>query len=110
MDFDYPKLISNLNNEECLRFYEILPHNLTVSVRAIWSDDNLFDAHKVESMKWLNEIMHGIVQKSAALRLGHTGFSEEASWDTINHWVRQGPMISDHVGWAIKNSYESCRR
>ena len=110
MNFDYPQLIGNLSDEERLRFYEILAHNLTVSVRAIWSDDELSDAQKVECMKWLNEIMHGIVQKSAALRLGRNGFSEEASWGTIKHWVSQGPMLGGHVGWAIKTSFESCRR
>jgi hypothetical protein len=110
MDFDYTKLVGNLSNEERLHFYEILAHNLTVSVRAVWSDANLSDADKVECMKWLNEIMHGIIQKSAALRSGRNGFSEEATWGAIKHWVSQNPMLSGHVGWAIKTSYESCRR
>ena len=110
MDFDYPQLTGNLSDEVRLRFYEILAHNLTVSVRAIWSDDTLSDAQKIECMKWLNEIMHGVVQKSAALRLGRDGFSEEATWGTIKHRVSQSPMLRGHVGWAIKTSYESCRR
>jgi len=110
MSFDYPQLIGKLSDEERLRFYEILAHNLTVSVRGIWSEDNLSDAQKVECMKWLNEIMHGVVQKSAALRLGRNGFSEEDSWETIKHWVSLNPMLDEHVGRAIKASYESCRR
>jgi len=110
MKFDYPNLIGDLSDEKLLRFYEILAHNLTVSVRAIWSDDNLSDTEKVEGMKWLNEIMHGVTQKAAALRLGRNDLSEESSWEAITHWVRQNPMISGHVGWAIKSSYESCRR
>jgi hypothetical protein len=110
MGFDYPQLIGSLNTEERLRFYEILAHNLTVSVRAIWSDEDLSDAQKVEGMKWVNEIMHRIVQKSAALRLSRNDFSEEATWGTITHWVSQSALISGHVGWAIKASYDSCRR
>ena len=110
MDFDYPHLIGNLSDEERLRFYEILAHNLTVSIRAIWSEDNLSEAQKVEGMKWLNEIMHRVVQKSAALRMGRNSFSEEASWGSIQHWVSLSPMLSRHVVWAVKASYESCRR
>ena len=110
MNFDYPQLIGNLSDEERLRFYEILAHNLTVSVRAIWSDDELSDAQKVEYLKWVNEIMHGVVQKCAALRLGRNRFSEEDSWETIKHWVSLNPGIGGHVWWAVKASYESCRR
>ena len=57
MDFDYVKLIEELSEEERLRFYEYLAHNLTVSVRAFWSDDGLTDTEKGTNLKWLNEIM-----------------------------------------------------
>jgi hypothetical protein len=110
MDFDYPQLIGNLNDEERLRFYEILAHNLTVSVRSIWSKDDLSDAQKVEGMKWLNEIMHGVTQKSAAMRAGRHSYTEEESWGSIKHWVSLSPMLAGHVLWAVKTSYESCRR
>jgi hypothetical protein len=110
MDFDYPQLIGNLNDEQRLRFYENLAHNLTVSVRGIWSEDNLSDTQKVECMKWLNEIMHGVTQKSAALRLGRHSYSEEESWGSIKHWVALSPTLTGHVLWAVKTSYESCRR
>lgn len=110
MDFDYPQLVGSLSEEERLRFYEILAHNLTVSLRAVWSDEELSDAQKVECMKWLNEVMHGVVQKSAAIRLDWNNFSEEASWETIKHWVSQNPMLGRHVEWAVKKGYQSCRR
>jgi hypothetical protein len=110
MDFDYPQLIGNLHHEERLRFYEILANNLTVSIRGIWSEDNLSDARKVEGMKWLNEIMHGVVQKSAALRAGRHSYSEEESWESIKHCVSLSPMLAGRVLWAVKASYESCRR
>ena len=110
MNFDYQQLIGSLSDKERIRFYEDLAHNLTISVRAIWSDDNLSDAQKVECMKLLNEIMHGVVQKSAALRLGRDGLSEEDSWETIKHWVSQSPLLDGHVMWAVKKSYEGCRR
>jgi hypothetical protein len=110
MTFDYPQLVGNLSDEERISFYEILANNLTVSVRGIWSDDNLSDAQKVKCMKWLNEIMHGVVQKSAALRSGGHIYSEEESWESINHWVSLSPTIEKPVEWAIKASYERCFR
>ena len=56
MKFDFPTLIGALSEEERIRFYEILAHNLTVSVRAIWSDEQLTDGERVERMKWINEM------------------------------------------------------
>lgn len=50
-----------------IRFYEISAHNLTISIRATWSDEELSDSQKVERMKWINEIMQRVVLKSAAL-------------------------------------------
>jgi len=38
MDFDYVKLIGELSDEERLKFYEYLAHNLTVSVVELYSD------------------------------------------------------------------------
>ena len=69
MDFDFPNLIGGLNDEQRMRFYENLAHNLTVSVRGVWSDEHLTDSKKVECLKWLNEIMHRVVMKAALLRV-----------------------------------------
>jgi hypothetical protein len=108
MTFDYPELVGNLSEEERIRFYELFANNLTVNVRGIWSDDNLSDTQKVESMRWLNEIMAAVVQKSAALRSRRHSYSEEESWEAINHCVSQSPAIDESVEWAIEASYERC--
>ena len=109
MDFDYLKLIGELSEEERLRFYECLAHNLTVSVRAIWSDDDLSDAEKLESLKWLNEIMHRVTMKSAMLRMHQNKWSEFDSWENIQHWVSCYNALGPHVDWALKLSYQHCR-
>jgi hypothetical protein len=109
MEFDFPNLIGNLSDEERISFYEILAHNLTVTVRGIWSDDDLTDRDKVERLKWVNEIMHRVVMKSAYLRMNRNKLSEEESWESIKHWVSQIPQLSTSVEWAFKMSYESCR-
>ena len=110
MEFDFPKLIGELGDEERIRFYEILAHNLTVVVRGIWSDEKLTDKQRVERMKWLNEIMHRIVMKSAYLRIGRNRDSEADTWEGIKHWVAQSPELGSDVEWTLKLSYQSCRR
>jgi hypothetical protein len=109
-DFDYPKLIGTLSAEERISFYESLAHNLTISVRCIWSEDSFTDSQKIEGMKCVNEIMHRVVKIPAALRSGLDIWSEDETWETIKHWVSLSPEISGYVWWAIKASYESCRR
>lgn len=108
MNFDYPNLISELDEEKRIRFYEILAHGLTVAVRGIWSDEKLTDAQKVESMKWINEIMHRIVTKIAAMRLKRDKYSEGDFYESIKHWVSQYPQINNAVEYEIKRSYEVC--
>jgi hypothetical protein len=110
MDFDFPNLIGALSDEERLTFYEVLAHNLTVSVRGIWSDDRLTDGQKVESLKWVNEIMHRVVMKSALLRAQKNQFTESHSWEDIKHWLSFSPEIAAEIEWALRLSYESCRR
>ena len=61
-------------------------HNLTISVRGIWSDEHLSDSEKLESLKWLNEIMHRVVRKPALLRINKDEMSESDSWEGIKHW------------------------
>jgi hypothetical protein len=53
MEFDFPNLIGALSNEERISFYEILAHNLTVSVRGIWSDEHLTDRRKSLRTLWV---------------------------------------------------------
>ena len=110
MDFDYIKLIGELSDEERVKFYECLAHNLTVSVRAIWSDAGLIDSEKVERLKWLNEIMHRVTMKSALLRTHKNTYSESDSWKDIQHWVSCCSDIGPDVEWALKFSYDSCHR
>ena len=41
--------IGKLTEEQRLHFYEILAHNLTVSIRGIWSDEQIDATLKKES-------------------------------------------------------------
>jgi hypothetical protein len=107
MSFNYPEAIGSLSPEQRLRFYEVLAHNLTVCIRAIWSDGNIPDAEKVDRIKWVNEIQHRITSKIGVLRLKLHEWTESDTWCMIQFSIEQNGNISDDIRWAIKSSYES---
>lgn len=110
IELDYVRQVGSLPQQSLICFYEVLAHNLTVSIRAIWSDEGLNDSQKVERMKWINEVMHRVVLKSAALRMGRNECSEANTWDMMQHYVSLCPDISADVAIAIISSYQSVER
>jgi hypothetical protein len=110
VELDYVRQVGNLPPESLIRFYEILAHNLTVSIRAIWSDETLNDAQRVERMKWLNEIMHRVVLKSAALRRGRNECTEADTWKMMQHYISLCPEIGADVAFSTLSSYQIVER
>lgn len=84
-------------------FYETLAQNLTVCVRAIWADERLLDAQKVEQMKWLNEIQHRVIGK---LRAAEPWPDAEFFEEVLGARTEECPPLRGHVGRAVKQSYE----
>jgi hypothetical protein len=107
IEMDYVADVGSLSTEELIQFYEILAHNLTVSVRAIWSDEALTDTERVEQMKWLNEIMHWVVRKSAALRMNRNEMSESDTWEMMEGYISQCPSLASHIASATISSYQA---
>jgi hypothetical protein len=107
VELDYVAQVGSLPPETLLRFYEVLAHNLTVGIRAVWSDDTLSDSQKVERMKWLNEIMHRITSKTAALRLNRNEFTEPDTWKMMQHYVSMCPDLATEIAFATISSYQA---
>ena len=107
IEFDYVRDVGALPPDLLAHFYEILAHNLTVSVRAIWSDEELNDAQRVEQMKWINEIMHRIVMKSSLLRIGRNNRSELETWEMIQSYIDECPALAPHIAFATRFSYQT---
>jgi hypothetical protein len=106
IELDYVRQVGSLSQQDLIRFYEVLAHNLTVSIRAIWSDEGFNDSQKVERMKWINEIMHRVVLKSAALRMGRNECSEADTWGMMQHYISLCPDISADIASATISSYQ----
>src|SRR5215510_14026919 len=110
IELDYLRQVGSLSPQNLIRFYELLAHNLTVSIRAIWSDEGLNDSQKVERMKWINEVLHRVVLKSAALRMGRNECSEADTWGMMQHYISLCPDISADIAIATRSSYQSVDR
>lgn len=110
-NFDYVKNIVELTLEQKRKFYVLFAHNLTVSVRAIWSDENLTDGEKIVGMKQINEIMHRLIFRIEELykisKVEDDSWTEEDFWNLIKHYCSENhEILAGKVGWAIKLSYD----
>ena len=109
-EFNYPARIGALSDEQKLEFYELFAHNLTVSVRAVWSTSHISAEEKVDRLKWINEILHSVTSKIRVTRLKTHEWDESEFFQGILHWIRQNPAIMDDVGFAITSSYGATTR
>ena len=106
MAFDYPKEISALSEEQRLLYYELLAHNLTVSIRGVLWDETISDAEKLDRIKLVNEIQHRITSKIQVLRLHDHEWTEEDTWAMINEYISDNEGIRGEVYFAINQSYQ----
>ena len=102
---NYAEVVSSLSQHEKISFYELLAHNLTISCRAIWSNEELSKDEIIEAMKWLNEILHRIILKIRAERMESHDWKEEDLIAMMSSYVNQCPKLGPDVAWSIKTSF-----
>jgi Na+/phosphate symporter len=90
---NYAELISSLPRNEKISFYELLAHNLTISCRGIWSNEELSKDEMIESMKRLNEILRRITAKIRVERLQLHNWKEDDVIEIIVSHINQCPKI-----------------
>ncbi len=105
-NFDYPRDISNLSDEKKLSFYLYLTKELTISNRTILSNDSLLSAEKLNRMKYINEVIHRIVNRMQDLVYEDQLLTEQDIWEMIKHAVDQSKGIGGEVGAAISICYQ----
>jgi len=109
MSFNYPQEIPSLTAEERLHFYELLAHNLTVSIRGIWLDETISDTEKVERIKLVNEILHRVTSKIWVLRLNTHEWTEEDTWQMVNEYISDNENIRGEIFYAINDSLKAIK-
>lgn len=92
------------SDEVRLRFLEQFSHELTIAIRAVWSDEELSDAEKVERIKWINEIHHRVAPKASAIRRGVRDETAPESWLDLQHWVAQNEAMRPLIEHAVRYS------
>ena len=102
----FAEQIAALTEEQRLHFYELLAHNLTVSMR-LWSDERLADAEKVARMKWINELLHRVTAKVWVLRLKTHEWTESDFGELVQAHMESHTETASEIRWAIRQSYLS---
>ena len=110
MGFSYIGQIGSLADQQRLHFYELLAHNLTITIRGLWSEPDLSDEEKLDRIYWVNEILHRITAKVYTLRLNLHEWTEADSWKMIQGYIGQKEEIEQDVLAAIRFSYNSAVR
>ena len=96
--------VTMMDDAQRIRFYESLAHSLTISIRSVWSDDNLSEKEKVDRIKWINEISHRVINRIIDLRYQPSTWSDLDMWEMIKHNVKQHEGIKGEVAWALNHS------
>jgi hypothetical protein len=105
MSFKYTEKIASLPVDQRLYFYELLAHNLTITIRTIWSEPDLSDAEKVDRIYWVNEILHRVTAKVYTLRLDLHEWAGADNWAMIEGYTARNKAVEKDVMAAIKFSY-----
>ena len=106
MGNDLFEKVSLMDEVQRICFYESLAHSLTISIRSVWSDNDLSDKEKVDRMKWINEISHRVINRIVDLRYEHSAWSDLDMWEEIKHNVKQHEGIKGEVAAALKLSLQ----
>jgi len=105
MNFDFSTVVGSFSPEEKIVFYTSFANRLTIANRVVWSNKEINLADQVEQLKWLNEIMHRVLNRLLAHQQGDVRDDEENTWNMIKHHVSQSPAIGGYVSLAINESY-----
>ena len=89
-----------------MHFYETLAHELTVSVRVVWSNEEITDSEIIEQLKVLNEIQHRVTSKIHVERTECHDWPESEFIAKVLFYFKRCPGIASVVGHAINDAYE----
>ncbi len=101
---DIKSIVEKFDKEKRITYWETLAHNLTVSCRGIWSDDEYSDFEKFEGMKYLNEVLHRVTARIAVERKDLHEWTEEDMFKNTQSWASQAPKTLGHIAWPLKAS------
>jgi hypothetical protein len=96
--------LNALSADQKATFLELLSHELTISIRTIWSDEEISPDEKVDRIKWINEIHHRVPLRVLALKREDEDWTGDYLGLDIDHWCNQNEAIRPLVTYALKSS------
>lgn len=95
------ELLHGADRDSQLHFWEVLAHNLTIAVRAVWSDALLDNADKVDQIKFINELQHHVTAKVYTFRLDEYEWPPAEFDREIEVLAGRCPAIRSHLLSAV---------
>jgi hypothetical protein len=105
-NFNFVQVIGKLPSDAKIAYYLNFAHSLTIAVRGIWSDEALDVADQLERLKWMNELMHRVINRVIDLRAESHTWNEADIWQMLLTTVAQCPAINGDAGGAMLSAYE----
>ncbi len=103
----YARILNEIDLSMKIHFYEMFAHNLTVSIRAIWSDPKTSDKEKITGMKEVNEVLHRIIAKISTERRQTHEWKEEDIFSMLKSVPDSKANSKGHVCAALKSTFQS---
>ena len=101
--------IESLEDESQLRFWEFLAHNLTVAVRAVWSDPEIRAEDKVQQIRWINEFAHRVTSKIHVQRTNQHEWPAREFDSLLDDYSSSCPAVRDHLNAAVAFSFKALK-
>ena len=105
-NFNFVQGIGELPLDAKIASYLNFAHSLTVAVRGIWSDEALDVADQLARLKWMNELMHRVINRVIDLRAEPHIWNAADIWQLLLATVAQCPAINGAAGGAMMSAYE----
>jgi hypothetical protein len=86
------------------RFYVCLAHNLTITGRVVWSDEQLKSAETVVRLKALNELMHRVLGQAMG---DDTWPASQFVGEYLLAFAEEQRDLAGDLGFAVRSAYES---
>ena len=103
-----PSKLADMTPGQRLYFFEVLAHNLTVTARTVWADDDLTSREQVCSLKTLNECLHRAIARISVERLKTREWSDESFCGLLSETDNElHPTLRGSVLWAAWHSYST---
>ena len=107
------KEIERLTPEDGISFLELLAHNLTIAVRIVSSRrepyGELTEEQVRNSMYWINEALHNVVQLTRDLRIGRQNWEANDIHRWLELWLGYKHAGQD-IDTAIKRTLNELSR